>query len=531
MRLEARNPEPLAARMPLHACQKLLLAPVVLLLSSVLCGCLPARCEELNNAGNQALTDKRYERAISYYSRSLAIEPDQDKVRLRLDSARTLLRQIYVDKIYEVVDRSTAPIGDYLEVWKMSARLPSLKVAARRVASIRADLSKRFARSEQKLRASTEGHLYFFRLSQMVSLVPDAAVTRARLQMGAVLRDQHLQQRKAADGAQRRGLALLHTAAAAIFSPRDTGLFRDLHGRRRALRKVLAIRLALRARAPGSGAAHLLGGLRRRLPAIFAVSPTAPLVLSLEARPLSTTQRQTDDRRNADCKVGTRRVPNPECPSLQRRAETARAAFESTRVAADAVAARCGQEQNANACASSVSSAQRRASDARRHFENLERSVGNCPDSIDKPVFKTFFYMIHTIYRQVTASAQLTLVRDGKALSSRGVQGSAGAQDSFGGGLGCANIPGDPLRIASLASLRVAAESRMLASSLGELLQLRRRKAIAQMAGGASQDERLDSLVRARLVDSTYALASQQLQRTLTATWGTDFGLTELLLK
>ncbi len=505
----------------------LVLLPLLLLLA----GCLPTRCKELNTAGDKALSDRKYEQAISYYSRSLTIEPDQEEIRLRLDSAKTLLRQIYVDKIYEIVDRSGSPVQEFLAAWKMSATLPSLNVAKRRVASIRVDLSKRFAKSESGLRKKTEGHVYYHHLAQMQALVADHAVATAIREVGAILRDQHLVAKKKADKARMRGLALLHTTAAATFSPRDTGLWNEVFKRRRALLSSLSIKVSLRAQAARGGAAHLLGGLRRRLPPIFVSTMSAPLVLSLKARPVATTQRQTNDRRSADCKVGTRRVPNPECPALRRRAESARAQFESAKGAADAVSARCGQEANTNTCSSNVSSAQRRMNDARRHYEDLENKVGRCPSTIEKPIFKTFFYMRHTMFRQAAASAALTLTRSGEVISSRGVHGSANAQDTFGDGLGCANIASDPLQLTSLSSLRVTAENRMLDASLTELHQMRRRKAKAQLAGGDSQDQRFDSLVRARLVDSTFALAKNQLHRTMTSMWGTDFALTDKILK
>ncbi len=503
---------------------------MVALLAAALSGCLPTRCKELNTAGDKAVSDQKYEQAISFYTRSLAIEPDQEKVRLRLDSAKSLLRQIYVDKIYEIVDRRGAPIQEFLAVWKMSATLPSLNVTKRRVASIRVDLSKRFAKAESRLRSKTEHHIYYHHMAQMHKLVSDRTVGRALREVGDLLRDWHLKARAKADRAKMKGLALLHTTAAAAFSSSETGLWDNAFKRRKALISKLAIDLTLRVTARGSSA-HLLGNLRRRVPGIYRQLPAAPLVLSLNARPVATTQRQTNDRRSADCKVGTRRVRNPECPSLRRRAESAKSALNSAVRAADAVSARCGQEANVNTCSSSVDSAQRRAKEARRRHEQLEGKVGSCPATIEKPVFKTFFYMRHTMFRQAEAAAKLTLTRSAKVISSRGVHGAAAAQDTFGDGLGCAKIASDPLQIASMASLRVTAESRMLDSSLGELLRIRRRKAKAQLAGGDSQDQRFDSLVRARLVDPSFNLAKTQLHRTMASMWGTDFDLTNRIIK
>lgn len=65
----------------------------------------------------------------------------------------------------------------------------------------------------------------------------------------------------------------------------------------------------------------------------------------------------------------------------------------------------------------------------------------------------------------------------------------------------------------------------------GELRRLQRDKATAQLAGSDKEAARLDSLVRARLVDPTYKTPKAQLSRHLKANWGSDFGLTESILK
>ena len=146
-------------------------------------------------------------------------------------------------------------------------------------------------------------------------------------------------------------------------------------------------------------------------------------------------------------------------------------------------------------------------------------------------MFKTFFYQRRTIGRRATVSAALTLNRRGTAINSRAVHGTAAASDTYGDGLGCARIPSDPLQLPSLASLQVAAEERMLNDSLKELWQLQREKSIAQLAGGDKEADRLDALVRARLVDPTYKRVTGQLQRHLASMWGADFKLTETTFK
>jgi len=497
-----------------------------------LAGCLPAQVKELNALGDKAVAQRKYEQAISYYTQSLALEPEQDKIRQRMGSTRVLLRQIYVDKIYDLVDSAGSPAGEFLMAWRMSAALPSLGVEQARVVSIRMDLSRRFARSEPKLRSSTEGHSYYLHLWQMTALVQDAAVDKARAEVGGILQQEHGTAMDAADKARLPGLALLHATAAATFAPLDTGLWADVARRREALLKALALAVALRAQGTTAAeSAHLLGGLRRRLPPIFAVVAEAPLQLQLKANRAVSTQREVRDQRSAQCQVGTERVLNPECDSLRSRAEAAKSNYETARRAVDAISARCASEAQASTCASNISSAESRASSAKREYDELEQKVGSCPRDVERPIYKVFFYLRHAMYRQVTASGTLTLSREGGVVTSRGVTGSVAAQDSYGDGLGCANIPADPLQIDELATLQVAAENRMLDASLRELLELRRRTAEKQLAGGEARDQRLDSLVRARLVDDSFALAREQLSRYLTSSWSADFRLPERILR
>ncbi len=497
--------------------------------SVLLLACVPQEAQQLNAMGDKAAADRRYEQAISYYGQSLVLYPDQPKVRQRLEAARILLRQAYVNRIYDVVDGPSRPVGDYLTAWKLSAALPSLSVESHRVQGIRLDLSGRFVRADPKLRATTETHNYYLHLTQMNGLVPDTAVTRVLGEVGARLQEEHTGLAAAAGKSGLAGLALLHTAAAATFAPRDTGLWADADTQRAALLRRLAIAVTLRVQ--GGATEHYLGGLRRRLPTIFAVGEGATLQLTLRPRKAEPTQREVRDQKSAECQVGTRREPNPECDSLRSRADMAKSTYESEKRALDAVAARCASETQASSCSSNVSSAQSRLESTRREADELERKVGSCPRFIEKPIMKTFFYERRTIYRQVTASAALTVVRGGEALSSRAVTGAASASDSYGDGLGCAGIPPDPLQIASIADLEASAEAKMLDDSLNELLQVRRRAAEQQLAGGESRDKRLDSLVRARLVDDSFAVAQQELQRHLTTSWSSDFGLVARILR
>lgn len=502
----------------------------VLVLLVLSAACLPPGVKELNAQGDKASAERRYEQAVSFYSQSLMLAPDQPSVRQRLESARVLLRQIYVDRIYDVVDGPQRPVSDFLTAWRLSAALPSLGVEPARTQGIRLDLSARFIRAEPKLRASTEAHNYYLHLSQMSSLVPDPAVARVLAEIGQRLQDEHRALAGTAQKAGLAGLALLHSAAAATFAPRDTGLWAEVDEQRGQLLRRLAIAVSLRVQGPAGGE-HLLGALRRRLPAIFSVLPDAPLQLLLRPRRAEPTQRETRDQRSAPCQVGTERQPNPECDSLKSRVEMAKSTLETEKRALEAAAGRCASEAQASSCTSAVSSAESRLSAARRDADELERRLGACPRYIDKPVYKTFFYERRTLHRQVTTAASLTVSRSGEPLSSRTVTGASAASDVYGDGLGCAGIAPDPLQIPSLAELEAAAEARMLDDSLNELLQLRRRAAEQQLAGGESRDRRLDALVRARLIDDSFAVAQSELRRHLSAAWSSDFGLVDRILR
>lgn len=497
-----------------------------------LAGCVPYQARQLNAAGDHAMAERRYEQAISSYSQSLGMAPGQEDIRNRLASAKVLLRQIYVDRIYDLVDAGVkaATTGGFVKAWELSARLPDVDVPPARVASIRQDLNRKFSRAEPHLRKSSEHHRYLLDLTRMQALVPDRAVGLALAQISDLLRARHIKLRDKAQKKRRRGLALLHAAAAATFSARDTGLWSDVRKRRSALLARLAIDLQLEASAVRGSAGRYVGGLRRRLPAIFRVQPKAALALTLDVRAPATDQRETRSRHSADCKVGTRREENPVCPSLKRRVDQGARDLTSSRRALEAAAERCAREERASSCNSYISDAQRRLRREQDDYRRLESEASACPRYLDKPVFKTFFYERRTLYRQATASATLSLTRSASPVTSRAVQGVAAASDAYGGGLACAQIAPDPLRIPSLPSLAATAEERLLDGCTGELRSLQRDKATAQLAGRDREADRLDALVRARLVDPSYAAPTAQLSRHLQANWGSDFKLADSIL-
>lgn len=492
-------------------------------------GCIPARVKHLNAAGNQAMAKRDYQRAIAMYSESLSIYPDQPKVALKLDSAKVMLKQVLVFKIYDVVDGPVRPVARYLEAWKMSAQLPSLDVSPARVLSIRADLNKRFARAEPVVRKNTEPHDYYLHLNQMQRLVASPPVQRASVEVAAILKGLHLKQRAAADRAGRAGLALLHTAAAATFSGADTGLWVDVRKRRDALRRKLGIRVEVQARSEQSAShsLYLLGGIKRRLPEIFIVQPGAALKLQLQARRPAPDEKVVSDRLSGRCQVGTRRVKNPECNSLKSQAALRKRTYEQKLAALEMARDRCAGAKQASTCNNYLSSASRDVDSAKRSYEEMEDRVGKCPRHIDEPVFKTFFYKRFIISRAVSISGTVAVTRGKTVRRGRGVTGTASARDTYGEGLGCAKIAPDPMSIPSLSALRVQAEERMLDRSLSELYQMRRQLAREQLAGSSARDERLDALVRARLVDETFKLARTQLATNLSRMWSSDFELTE----
>jgi len=504
--------------------------PVVLV--ALLAACIPARVKELNELGRRAVAARQYDQAITHFSESLAIYPDQPKVALQLDSTKVMLKQVYVVKIYDLVDGSPEPIETYLRVWQISRELPKLNVAPARVASIRVDLDRHFAKHETRLRSSTEPHNYFLHLSGMERLVPSSPVAKARVAVADVLQQQHLGQQKKADGARLAALGLLHTAAAATFAPGDTGLWVEAHRRLKALRDRLGIRVDVQALSPSGGASssHLLGGIKRRLPPIFFVDGRAPLRLTLRGNRPQTDQRQVTDRHSAQCQVGTRQEKNPECDSLRSRAEMAKRTYEQKLAALQTAQSNCGSQQ-ASSCTSYLSSANSDVNSARRHYEEVEGQAGRCPPFIDRPVYKTFFYQRATVSRSASATGVVSLQRAGNVLRSRAVQGSASATDTHGDGLSCARIPPDPLDLPALAALQGQAEEQMLDRSMGELYQMRRELAQKQLAGDSGQDQRLDALVRARIVDESWAQVATQLTDHLKRMWSSDFDLPRRILR
>ncbi len=498
----------------------------VLALALALGACLPYEARQLNAAGDRAMAERRYEQAISSYTRSLALAPGQEKVTLRLSSAKVLLRQIYVDRIYFLVDaKDRTPAKEFVRAWELSARLPQVDVPAARVDSIRQDLSARFVKAEPTLRKGTEPHRYYLALNRMHGLVKDRAVARTIEQVGGELRALHIKARDRADRKRRRGLALLHCAAAATFSARDTGLWNEVRRRRETLYRQLAIPLRLAVTAARGGAGRWTGGLRRRLPSIFQVRSKADLVLALAVRQPDLDQRETRSRHSAQCQVGTRREENPECPSLKRRADSEKRDLETARRAVEAASARCSQEQQVSRCIGNIRDAERRLERQRDDYRRLESKVSSCPRYINKPVFKTFFYERRTLSRSATVSAALTLSRGGAELTSRALYGTSAGRDTYGGGLGCARIASDPMTLASLSSMLVTAEENLLNGALKELWKLQREKATAQLAGSDKEPARLDALTRARLVDPTYKQVQQLLTKHLTSMWGDTFGL------
>ncbi len=509
--------------------------PALLALLALICllaACIPARVKALNAEGQKAYYDRKYDRAIALFGESLAIYPRQPKVRQQLDNAKTMLKQIYVYKIYELVDGKNEPIETYLRAWKMSAQLPELGVPKARVGSIRVDLDTRLRKSAPRLHKSTEGHKYYHHLNQMSALVPSSVVDKAQATIADQLEREHLEARKSAEAQKLDGLALLHTLAAATFAPGDTGLWADGAQRRRALLAKLAIDVSLETKSPAGGrhAAYLLGSLKRRLPRVFRVHPNASLTLALNLMRSMPREGRVRDRRNARCQVGVKHIPNPACPSLRRQAMAARHEVDTRVRGLESARQRCAGSRLAD-CRRYVDDAERALSREKRRYKSIERQASRCPAFLKKPIYRTFFYDRFTVTRQVTAAGRVTLTKGGQPWRARGVSGVARAQDITGPGLSCARIPANPLKLPSFTALTLQAEARLVQRSLFELQQLRRDKAKAQLAGRDTERQRLDALVRARLVDETYRQAASLLSAQLKGQWTTDFGLTKRVVK
>ena len=74
-------------------------------LVGLLLACASVRVQKLNKLGAQAEDKHDYDKAVDYYTASLAIDPGQEEVRTRLHAAQVFLRQGYVYEIYKLFCR------------------------------------------------------------------------------------------------------------------------------------------------------------------------------------------------------------------------------------------------------------------------------------------------------------------------------------------------------------------------------------------------------------------------------------------
>ena len=497
-----------------------------------LAACIPGRVKELNALGQEAYVSRKYQQAIGHFRRSLEIYPEQPAIRQQLDNATANLKDIFVFRIYELVDGPQRPIADYLKAWETSAQLPELKVPRARVLGIRLDLDKRFAAAEGRLRAGTEAHAYYGHLRRMSELVPSDPVDAALAAVGDALVQSHLKARASADSHKRMGLALLHTAAAATFAPRDTGLWSEVGRRRQSLIGALAIPLSLGATssAGSSHASYLLGRMRSGLPPVFRVVANAKLRLTLQLGLPQSEETRLRDQRSARCQVGTRPVPNPVCPSLRSRAQLAGREYQA-RLRGFTVAQEKCQQAPPETCTRYLKDAERALAQAKASFNQLASRSGRCPHFLQQPIYRTFFYERFTVRRSARLSGTATLSESGHPTRARPLRAEHRVEDITGGGLACARIPVDPLVLPSADALRQQAVQTVLGQARGDLLALQRRLALQQLAGGDSQEERFDALVRARLVDPAYRLAEAQLRSQLAGIWWSDFGLSARIVR
>ena len=487
-------------------------------------GCLPAEVKRLNALGDAATMQHRYDDAIVAYEASLKLRPGQSTVLGRLSSARVLLRQGYVWRIYGLVDRPEPALGELEDAWMMLSRLPSLRVEVARAAEIQRDLVGRFARIEAGLRGRTPPHRYFGALDRMQKARPDRAVGAARAEVGAGLEATHAGAIAAAERSGHAGLALLEASAAARFSPAPAVRWAEVARRQALLRRALAEPLTLVA--SGARAGTIEGALSSRLPEAFSRTGGAELVLELSTRTPQTSEQVTRDRASSQCQTGTRREPNPECPTLEARAEDAARDRDAARRAVEEAGQACKAGKDPG-CAGKVAEAERALREQAAAADKLSHASGRCARTIEVPVYQTFFFEKRTVRRAAVATASLRLSERGRAVAGRELVQSAEASDLWSDGLSCAGIAPDPLELAPVSALAARAEQAIVEDALAELRARGRQRAEALSRQGTTREARLDALVRARLVDGELASVRAALGSASAEWLGEAFGLEE----
>lgn len=498
----------------------------------LLVACVPSRARELVAQGDRASAKFRYEEAIAFYEAALAIAPREKEVRHRLEAAKVFLRQNYVNRIYDLVDATRGRAGEFVDAFRMAARLGAIGVDEERVRGIRADLLERFGRAEAALRARTEAHRYFAALSDILATGRDAPILEAHAATGDGLAREHVTAAHAAAAASQRGLALLHAVAAATFAPARPEHVALAAQRRELLRRELAIPIELRVTGDERAYAQQIeGALAQALPDPFVVTRGAPLALTVVVRAPDASERTTLDRLSERCQVATRREENPEWVALGERIRSAEANVLTRRSAVDQASQSCKEIGEPKACAQMVSGTTKELDKREDELVGLIKRRAATARWLEVPVYETFFYERRTVVRTLTMAGQLVLTEAGRPVAARTIVGVAEAQDAWGDGLSCAGVPADPLVLPALPALRGVAERRLVADALRDPLELRRRAARDLLGRASTEEGRLDALVRARLVDADFAAVREDLRAALAARWGREFGVADRLLR
>lgn len=501
---------------------------VISFLLIVFSSCVPSRVKELNALGEKAYSEQKYEQAIRFYQQSLQIRRNQPKIRLQLDNAKAMLKQIYVYKIYELVDDKNSPkIDDYLQAWKLSAQLPKLNVPQKRVLTIRYDLDGHYKKHRSAIEAATEPHLLFHRLTQMHALVKSEPVRLSQMKIGNVLEKTHIEKATHAKNKNLIGTELLHTYAAAYFGSNANLANRARTLRTRAIQKLaIDIKLSTSSHQGRAHAHFLLGGVRRLLPEIFRFTPQASLEFLLATERYTFTENKVKNTLSARCKVGSRKIRNTAFPSALRSMQMAKRDYQIKQNGLMDARRNCMQATKAE-CHRLIDQAERQLRLAKNDYQRSEQRLRRTPKMKDESIYRRFTYERFTLSRKIVATGRVTISQKDQPQRAIPLALRKDAIDRYGEGLACANIAADPLSIQSPQVMRTLIEEKLLQQSVSELWRIARKHANSQLVEKTNKEEELDTLIRAYLIDPSYGDIREKLHNQLTQRWSFHFYLSK----